>query len=96
MLDRPQLAVHISLKKARTPRVTTKIFDSIKQLLADNAIAFRTVHHEPTTTSEESARARGEDVRIGGKAILMKVEEVYRLFVLSAARKIDSDRKSVV
>lgn len=71
--------------------MTTKIFDSIKQLLADNAIAFRTVHHEPTTTSEESARARGEDVRIGGKAILMKVEEVYRLFVLSAARKIDSD-----
>ena len=29
---------------------------------------FREVHHEPTRTSEESARARGEELRVGGKA----------------------------
>lgn len=67
------------------------IFERIKVFLDDNGVVYRTVHHEPTRTSEESARARGEDVKIGGKAIVMKVGETFRLFVLSAARKIDSD-----
>jgi Ala-tRNA(Pro) deacylase len=33
---------------------------------------------------------RGEAVRIGGKALVLKVGEDFRLFVVSAARKIDS------
>jgi Ala-tRNA(Pro) deacylase len=48
------------------------------------------VHHEPTLTSEDSARARGEELRIGGKALLLKVNDEFRLFVLSAARQLDS------
>ena len=68
-------------------------FDLIKNLLASHqAIQFREVHHQPTYTYEESARARGEDISIGGKAILMKVEDEYKLFVLSAAKKIDSQK----
>ncbi len=67
------------------------VFESIKLFLDENQIVYRTVHHEPTFTSEESAKARGEDVKIGGKAIVMKVGEVFRLFVLSAALKIDSE-----
>lgn len=67
------------------------VFESIKRFLDENQIVYRTVHHEPTFTSEESARARGEDVKIGGKAIVLKVGEVFKLFVLSAALKIDSD-----
>lgn len=67
------------------------LFENIKSFLDENEISYRCVHHEPTHTSEESARARGEDVKIGGKAILMKVGDVFRLFVLSAALKIDSD-----
>ncbi len=67
------------------------VFESIKRFLDENQVAYRTVHHEPTLTSEESAKARGEEVRIGGKAIVLKVGEVFRLFVLSAALKIDSD-----
>ncbi|MBI5472341.1 MAG: hypothetical protein HY961_08355 [Ignavibacteriae bacterium] len=66
------------------------IFESIKHLLASYCVEFREVHHEPTRTSEESARARGESVAIGGKAILMKVDDDFKLFVISAARKIDS------
>ena len=65
-------------------------FERIKTLLASRSILYREVHHQPTHTSEESARARGEEIAIGGKAILLKVGEEYRLFVLSAARKIDS------
>jgi Ala-tRNA(Pro) deacylase len=68
------------------------IFENICHFLNENVIVYRTVHHEPTYTSEESAKARGEDVKIGGKAIVMKVDESFKLFVLSAALKVDSKK----
>lgn len=68
------------------------VFESIKALLNERGIEYRTVHHEQTFTSEESAKARGEDVRIGGKAIVMKVDGTFKVFVLSAALKVDSKR----
>ena len=68
------------------------VLDRIKGLLNSRSIPYREVHHQPTHTSEESAKARGEDISIGGKAILMKVGEEYKLFVLSAALKIDSGK----
>ena len=64
--------------------------DLIRQHLRGLAIDFREVHHAPTFTSEESAKARGEDLRIGGKALLMKTGDVFRLFVLSASLRADS------
>jgi prolyl-tRNA editing enzyme YbaK/EbsC (Cys-tRNA(Pro) deacylase) len=64
--------------------------DRIRHWLRTENVAFREVHHEPTRTSEESARARGEDLRVGGKALLIKVDADFRLFVLSAERKLDS------
>lgn len=66
------------------------VLDDIRRLLSSEGVTFREVHHEPTRTSEESARARGESIEIGGKALLMKCGEDFRLFVLSAARKLDS------
>ena len=66
------------------------VLQRIRELLTEAEISFREVHHEPTYTSEESARARGEEIRIGGKALLMKVADEFRLFVLPADRKIDS------
>lgn len=89
MTTEPVLSDSVLL--GRNSTLTKSVFDSIKNFLDENQIAYRTVHHEPTFTSEESARARGEEVKTGGKAIVMKVGEVFRLFVLSAALKIDSD-----
>ncbi len=66
------------------------ILDRIRDWLREESVVFREVHHEPTRTSEESARARGEDLRVGGKALLIKVDSEFRLFVLSADRKLDS------
>ena len=66
------------------------LLDKIRALLSAESVSFREVHHEPTRTSEDSARARGEELRVGGKALLLKVDDVYRLFVLSADRKLDS------
>src|SRR5580704_16094144 len=66
------------------------IFAAIRDLLQRENVGFREVHHEPTRTSEESARARGEELRVGGKALLIKVDADFRLFVLNADRKLDS------
>lgn len=67
-----------------------QVYTKICELLESSGVAFRKVEHEPTFTSEESARARGEDLSIGGKAILMKVDSSFNLFVLSACKKINS------
>lgn len=70
--------------------MSTPVFDSICALLDSQGVTYRTVHHEPTRTSEESAQIRGEELKVGAKAILMKCDDVFRLFVISAAQKIDS------
>jgi prolyl-tRNA editing enzyme YbaK/EbsC (Cys-tRNA(Pro) deacylase) len=64
--------------------------ERIHEFLAFHGVAFRELHHEPTRTSEDSARVRGEDLRIGGKALLIKVDDEFRLFVLSASLRVDS------
>lgn len=66
------------------------VLTSIRGMLTEHGVAFREVEHEPTFTSEESAAARGEDLKIGGKALLMKSGDEFRLFVLPADRKVDS------
>src|ERR1700679_2736147 len=66
------------------------LLDKIRAWLAGEGISFREVRHEPTRTSEDSARARGEELRVGGKALLIKVDAAFRLFILSADRNLDS------
>src|SRR6266498_1616818 len=59
-------------------------------MLQGQGIQFRELHHAPTTTSEESAAVRGEPLRVGGKALVIKIGGEFKLFVLSAALKLDS------
>ena len=70
--------------------MSTPVFQAITDYLDEHGITYRQVHHEPTPTSEAAAAARGEDLSIGGKALLMKVGKEFKLFVLSASLKIDS------
>jgi prolyl-tRNA editing enzyme YbaK/EbsC (Cys-tRNA(Pro) deacylase) len=70
--------------------VATDVLDAIRDLLSAAGVAHREVTHEPTLTSADSARARGETLEVGGKALVLKVDDTFRLFVLSAARKLDS------
>jgi prolyl-tRNA editing enzyme YbaK/EbsC (Cys-tRNA(Pro) deacylase) len=67
-----------------------EVLQAIRGLLREHGAEFREVHHRPTRTSEEAAAARGEPIEIGGKAIVAKVDESFRLFVISAARKLHS------
>ena len=78
------------MKQSLTQTVQENRYLALCTLLTREGVAYRTLRHEQTFTSDQSARARGEDVRIGGKALVMKVGEDFRLFVLSAAGKIDS------
>ena len=64
--------------------------ENIRDWLNRESVAIREVHHQPTFTSEESARARGEELRVGGKALLMRGDANFALFVLPADRKVDS------
>jgi Ala-tRNA(Pro) deacylase len=67
-----------------------EIFNKICLFLNEKNINFKSVQHEATFTSEESAKARGEDLSIGGKAIVMKVDNDFKLYVLSASKKLSS------
>jgi len=62
----------------------------ILEMLDAAGVEYRHIEHEPTYTSEQSAQARGEDIRIGGKALLVKAGDAFRLFVLSARLKLDN------
>jgi hypothetical protein len=46
------------------------VLESIRALLTREGVTFRELHHAPTRTSEDSAKARGEPLEIGGKALL--------------------------
>ncbi|MFN0196636.1 MAG: YbaK/EbsC family protein [Planctomycetaceae bacterium] len=60
------------------------ILEAVRRMLNENGVIYTELHHEPTRTSEDSARVRGESMRIGGKALVMKGDEQYALFVLPA------------
>lgn len=66
------------------------VTDAIREILNSHNISYRELHHEATFTSAESARVRGEELRIGAKAILLKTGETFGLFVIPANGRLDS------
>lgn len=69
----------------------SEIFIRIKELLEKNKIPYQLKTHPPTRTSEESAFHRGEPLKIGAKAMVMKTDTEFIMAVLPADRKIDSN-----
>ena len=70
--------------------VAETVLEAIRAFLNTHGVAFVEKQHEPTFTSEESARARGESLSIGAKALVVKADAWYRLLVVPADRKLDS------
>jgi Ala-tRNA(Pro) deacylase len=66
------------------------IFDQIKTHLESLGLPYRVIHHTPAGTSEEVAKIRGTELKIGGKTILFKAGKEFKLFTYSAARALDS------
>ena len=73
----------------------TSVFDSICTLLDQHAICYQITEHDATHTSEQSAAARGDDLRIGGKALVIKADKAFHLCVIPADRKLDSKRAKI-
>jgi prolyl-tRNA editing enzyme YbaK/EbsC (Cys-tRNA(Pro) deacylase) len=67
-------------------------FSKIKSFLEEHHVSYEYKEHEEVRTSEEAAKARGEDIKIGAKAMILKADDKFIMFVLSAAKKIDSKR----
>lgn len=68
------------------------IFEALLEFLESAKVPYQHIRHQPTYTCEESASARGEALDVGAKAMVMKADTDYFLFVLSASRKIDSKK----
>jgi Ala-tRNA(Pro) deacylase len=70
--------------------MSASVLTQLRQHLIQARVVFTEKEHLPTTTSAESAAARGEELGVGAKALLLKTDDQFRLFVLPADRKLDS------
>ena len=68
------------------------ILEKLEEFLDKNGVVYKRIDHGPTPTSEESAKARGESMDIGGKALLVKSNGVYSLFIIRASKKLSSKK----
>ena len=66
------------------------IFSKIVELLDSHSISYKVIEHEATPTSAESAKARGESIKIGAKSLLLKGKKDFVIAVISANRKLDT------
>jgi prolyl-tRNA editing enzyme YbaK/EbsC (Cys-tRNA(Pro) deacylase) len=72
--------------------MNNQVLERIRELLSRGGIEHREISHAAASTSEESALVRGESLSVGAKALLLKMDDVFRLFVLPADLQLDSKR----
>ena len=68
------------------------LFDKIIALLDSHDVDYVLKEHPPTPTSEDSARERGEPIKIGAKALLVKGKEGFVLCVIPADKRLDAKK----
>lgn len=69
-----------------------KVFEHLLKWLEEAKVPYKHLAHAATRTSEESAQARGESLDVGAKAIVMKIDDTFALFVMRASKKVDSKK----
>jgi prolyl-tRNA editing enzyme YbaK/EbsC (Cys-tRNA(Pro) deacylase) len=67
-----------------------QIHERLIAFLRESGAVFRSVEHPPTRTSEESAKARGESLAAGAKALVVRADDSFCLLVIPADRRLDS------
>ena len=72
--------------------MSSLVFDKIKKILDERKIKYISKHHEPVYTSEQAAAARGDKLKQGAKAMIIKTDKDFVLAVLSAEKRIDSKK----
>jgi Ala-tRNA(Pro) deacylase len=71
-------------------------FEKVKEFLDEKKVHYEYKEHEEVRTSEEAAKARGEDIKIGAKAMILKCDDKFVMCILSAALKIDNKKLKVI
>ena len=66
------------------------VFARVENLLTQHGIAFQVLRHGPVYTSEEAAKVRGTPLASGAKALIIKGEGGFVMFVVPADRKLDN------
>jgi Ala-tRNA(Pro) deacylase len=66
--------------------------DQLRAFLISKKVSFKEIDHDPGPTCKEAAKNRGEDLRISGKTLLFKDKKDFRMFVLSGALQVDSNK----
>jgi prolyl-tRNA editing enzyme YbaK/EbsC (Cys-tRNA(Pro) deacylase) len=69
-----------------------EVLERIREALSQAGVDYQEIRHAPAHTSEESARVRGESLAVGAKALLLKTDNSFRLFVLPADRQLDTKK----
>ena len=69
-----------------------EVFEKIKKILDEKKIKYSAKHHEPVYTSEQAASVRGDSLKQGAKAMIVKTDSDFVLAVLSAEKRIDSKK----
>lgn len=67
----------------------TELTRRIEQRLTALGIEYSLMSHQATTTSEESAAARGVSLSSGAKALVVKAGDSFSLFVVPADRRLN-------
>jgi prolyl-tRNA editing enzyme YbaK/EbsC (Cys-tRNA(Pro) deacylase) len=71
----------------------TPVLHAILTMLDEADVEYTHLEHEPTRTSEDSARVRGMPQRVGGKALCIKAgSDRFVLVVVSAVLKLKSSK----
>ncbi|MDD5253920.1 MAG: YbaK/EbsC family protein [Candidatus Nanoarchaeia archaeon] len=66
------------------------IFKEIVDLLEKRGFEFEVIEHSPAFTSEDASKIRGSSLRMGTKAMVLKIKDKFIMAILSAEKKISS------
>lgn len=65
------------------------VLEKIIKLLQENNVEFELTEHEPVFTSEEAAKVRGINQKLGTKAMIVRTKAENYIFAIPADKMID-------
>lgn len=86
------LGIELRYKK---PKDGKGLSEAIRKLLSDNNVDFEYLEHEPTPTSEDSARVRGTKLEEGAKALILKGKKSGTNYLIVIQSHLQLDTKKV-
>lgn len=89
-MERVDIRLNTIQKKPQTANQDP--FKKLKDFLDKNNISYKTILHEPVFTSEEAAKVRGSNLKMGAKALVFIADKKPVMMVLSAEKHIDTKK----